>query len=90
MRSTRTGLTGSRPDHVAENELVPALDRYDNDQVRFHGANLHGEMHGAWEFFRRDGSLMRAGEFVRGRQIGVWRTFDRAGSVVKETDFGQP
>jgi antitoxin component YwqK of YwqJK toxin-antitoxin module len=66
---------------------VPAIDHYDNGQVRFRGANLDGEMHGAWEFFRKDGSLMRAGTFERGRQVGTWRTFDRAGKVVKETDF---
>jgi hypothetical protein len=46
-------------------------------------------MHGAWEFFRSDGSLMRAGTFDRDRQISVWRTFDRAGCVVKETDYGE-
>lgn len=44
-------------------------------------------MHGDWEFFRADGSLMRAGSFERGKQIGVWRTYDRGGKVVKETTF---
>jgi antitoxin component YwqK of YwqJK toxin-antitoxin module len=67
---------------------VPAIDHYDNGKVRFRGANLDGEMHGAWEFFRKDGSLLRAGEFERGKQIGVWRTLDRDGRLVKETDFG--
>ena len=66
---------------------VPAIDHYDNGQVRFRGFDLEGEMHGDWAFFRRDGSLMRAGEFDRGRQVGTWRTFDRAGKVVKATDF---
>ncbi|HEX8024647.1 MAG TPA: hypothetical protein VF484_00435 [Candidatus Limnocylindrales bacterium] len=68
-------------------EPEPAIDRYDNGQVRFRGTNLDGRMHGPWEFFRRDGSLMHAGEFDRGRQVGVWRTYDRAGRVVKETSF---
>jgi antitoxin component YwqK of YwqJK toxin-antitoxin module len=67
---------------------VPAIDHYDNGKVRFRGFNLDGEMHGAWEFFRKDGSLLRAGEFDRGKQIGVWRTFDRDGRVVKETKLG--
>jgi antitoxin component YwqK of YwqJK toxin-antitoxin module len=66
---------------------TPALDHYDNGQVRFRGANLDGEMHGPWEFFRKDGSLMRAGRFDRGRQVGLWRTYDRSGTVVKETTF---
>jgi antitoxin component YwqK of YwqJK toxin-antitoxin module len=66
---------------------TPAIDRYDNGMVRFRGFHLGGEMHGAWEFFRKDGSLLRAGEFDRGRQVGTWRTFDRQGAIVKETTF---
>ena len=68
---------------------VPALDHYDNGNVRFRGANLDGEMHGAWEFFRRDGSMMRSGSFENGVQVGIWRTYDRAGKVTKETDFSK-
>jgi len=67
---------------------VPAVTYYANGQVKYRGANLDGQMHGPWEFFRTDGSLMRVGSFDRGRQIGPWRTFDRTGRVVKETDFG--
>jgi antitoxin component YwqK of YwqJK toxin-antitoxin module len=44
-------------------------------------------MHGVWRFYRRDGSLMRSGEFFRGEQVGAWKTFDRSGGVVKETVF---
>ncbi|MDP9468257.1 MAG: hypothetical protein M3P32_05895 [Chloroflexota bacterium] len=60
---------------------------YGDGGVRYRGFQLDGQMHGAWEFLRKDGSLMRAGEFDRGRQVGIWRTFDRGGRVVKETDF---
>ena len=68
----------------------PVLDAaYYDDGVRYRGFQLDGQMHGAWEFFRNDGSVMRAGEFDRGRQIGVWRTFDRSGRVVKETHFSK-
>ena len=66
---------------------VPAVDRYDNGKIRYRGQNLDGKMHGAWKFFRRDGSLMRSGSFDRGRQIGVWRTYKRSGDVAKETMF---
>jgi antitoxin component YwqK of YwqJK toxin-antitoxin module len=44
-------------------------------------------MHGPWEFFRKDGSLMRSGEFDRGKQVGTWRTFDREGKLVSEKKF---
>ena len=67
---------------------VPEVTHYANGTVKNRGAHLDGQMHGAWEFFRTDGSLMRAGSFERGRQVGTWKTFDRDGRVVKETDFG--
>jgi len=70
-------------------EPAPSIEYYANGGVKFRGANLDGEMHGVWEFFRTDGSPMRSGEFDRGKQVGVWRTFDRSGRVVKETDFSK-
>ncbi|MEN9752769.1 MAG: hypothetical protein RL670_460 [Actinomycetota bacterium] len=61
---------------------------YENGLPRFKGENVNGEMHGYWEFFRKDGSLMRSGDFDHGRQVGIWKTFARDGRLVKETDFG--
>jgi antitoxin component YwqK of YwqJK toxin-antitoxin module len=61
---------------------------YENGLPRFKGDYLDGEMHGMWEFFRKDGSLMRSGEFNRGTQIGIWRTYDRAGNLVSEKKLG--
>jgi len=61
---------------------------YENGLPRFKGEYLDGEMHGPWEFFRKDGSLMRSGEFNQGIQIGIWRTFDRAGKLVSEKNLG--
>lgn len=54
------------------------------------GFHLDGEMHGAWAFYRLDGSVMRTGSFDRGRQVGVWKTYDRTGRVVKEFAFEAP
>jgi antitoxin component YwqK of YwqJK toxin-antitoxin module len=67
--------------------LVPETVLYETGAVQSRGARLDRELHGAWEWFRLDGSLMRTGAFDRGRQVGTWRTFDRAGRMVKETDF---
>lgn len=74
---------GTPPGPVAE------IVHFPNGQIKYTGFLLNGEMHGAWQWFRTDGSLMRTGEFDRGRQIGSWRTFDRAGTMVKQTDFGE-
>ena len=71
--------SGARPETV----------RYANGRLKYSGYLLDGEMHGAWEWFRTDGSLMRTGSFDRGKQVGVWRTYDRSGGVVKETDFSK-
>lgn len=59
---------------------------YDNGLPRFTGEHLDGEMHGPWQFFRKDGSLMRAGSFDRGIPVGAWTTYDRQGKVVKTTE----
>lgn len=68
-------------------EPVEETARYGDGGIKFSGYRLQGEMHGAWSWHRTDGSLMRTGNFDRGRQVGTWRTFDRKGNVVKETSF---
>jgi len=68
-------------------KATPDVAHYDDGAVRYRGFQLDGQMHGAWEFFRKDGSVMRSGEFDRGEQVGVWKTFNRNGKVVKETQF---
>ena len=60
---------------------------YENGLPRFKGEYLNGKMHGYWEFYRKDGSLMRSGTFNEEVQVGVWKTFARDGSLVKETNF---
>jgi antitoxin component YwqK of YwqJK toxin-antitoxin module len=66
---------------------VPEVVRYKNGGLKMTGFRLDGEMHGRWAWYRTDGSIMRTGQFHRGRQVGIWATHDRAGQVVKETDF---
>jgi antitoxin component YwqK of YwqJK toxin-antitoxin module len=61
---------------------------YENGLPRFKGEYLDGEMHGPWEFYRKDGSLMRSGEFNRGAQIGIWRTYGRDGNLISEKKLG--
>jgi antitoxin component YwqK of YwqJK toxin-antitoxin module len=62
-------------------------DSYGNGNPRFRGEMLDGEMHGPWEFSRKDGSLMRSGTFDHGLQVGSWTTFARSGAIVKVTTF---
>jgi antitoxin component YwqK of YwqJK toxin-antitoxin module len=69
---------------------APHIEHYGSGVLKLRGFYLDGEMHGAWEFYRTDGTIMRSGEFDRGRQVGIWRTFARSGEVVKETAFTNP
>jgi antitoxin component YwqK of YwqJK toxin-antitoxin module len=66
---------------------VPDMSYYPTGALRYTGSQLDGAAHGAWTFFRLDGSVMRTCSFEKGQQVGVWRTFDRSGRLVKETTF---
>ncbi len=47
---------------------------------------LDGEtMVGYWEWFRKDGTKMRSGNFTKGKQTGTWITYDKKGGIVKVT-----
>jgi antitoxin component YwqK of YwqJK toxin-antitoxin module len=72
---------------VKPSDAEPHQAFYPSGVLKMKGFHLDGEMHGAWEWYRTDGTIMRTGQFDRGKQVGVWRTFERSGSVVKETDF---
>ena len=74
---------------MAAAKPVHEIIKYGDGTVKARGQRLDGELHGAWKFFRLDGSLMRSGSFDRGRQVGVWNTFTRSGDRVKSTDFGR-
>jgi len=66
-----------------------SIEYYKNGAAKFKGKVKAGAMHGKWEFFRLDGSLMRSGSFKDDKQVGVWRTYDAKGKVAKETIFGK-
>jgi antitoxin component YwqK of YwqJK toxin-antitoxin module len=72
---------------ATKSEPIEQIVHYPTGIVKMKGLLLDGEMHGAWEWYRTDGTVMRTGEFDRGKQTGVWRTFERSGRVVKESDF---
>ena len=44
-------------------------------------------MDGHWEFYRLDGSLMRTGTLLKGKQFGEWATYDKLGKLIKKTFF---
>lgn len=74
---------------MAATKPIRETIKYGDGTIKAQGQRLGGELHGAWKFYRLDGSLMRAGTFDRGRQVGVWNTFRRDGTLVKSTDLGR-
>lgn len=76
-------------EHGRMTEPTPHQELHKDGSVRARGQMLDDGMHGYWEWFRLDGSIMRSGSFDRGRQIGVWTTYDRSGAPHKESQFGQ-
>lgn len=49
------------------------------------GKMIDDQPHGYWEWFRKDGVIMRSGYFDKGKQVKEWTTYDRHGKVYKVT-----
>ena len=60
---------------------------YDNGFLKSSGKVKDGELHGAWRWFRRDGTVLRSGSFRTGVQVGEWVTYDRLGTAHTVTRF---
>ncbi|WAB83008.1 hypothetical protein OVN20_07785 [Microcella daejeonensis] len=69
------------PDRIRE-------EHHRDGTLKARGGMLGDELHGPWQWWRADGSLMRSGAFDRGRQVGEWTTHDRHGAPVRTTSFG--
>ena len=60
--------------------------KYHNDGTTWARGFMIGKaLEGYWEFFRKDGIIMRSGYFKNGKQIGKWTTYDKKGKVYKVT-----
>ena len=60
---------------------------YDNGFLNSSGKVKDGELHGAWRWYRRDGTPLRSGSFRAGVRTGEWVTYDRLGEPHKVTRF---
>ncbi len=49
------------------------------------GQTLRDLPTGYWEWFRKDGTLLRSGFFDSGTQVGEWTTYDAKGKAYKVT-----
>jgi antitoxin component YwqK of YwqJK toxin-antitoxin module len=51
------------------------------------GKVIDDQPDGYWEWFRKDGVIMRSGYFNKGIQTGEWTTYDKKGKVYKVTQI---
>jgi hypothetical protein len=65
----------------------PHINYHKDGSIYAKGQMLDGKMHGYWEFFRKDGTIMRSGSFDREQQIGTWTTYDASGKPYKVTEM---
>ena len=76
---------------LAEVSMVPdtkgiVRDLYPDGGLKARGRMKDGELHGAWSWWRKDGTLMRTGSFDRGAQVGTWTTYDATGAEVSRKE----
>jgi hypothetical protein len=69
---------------------TPHIIHHKDGSIWAKGSMLGGKMHGYWEFFRKDGSMMRSGSFDREQQVGAWTTYDTNGKAFKVTAMKKP
>lgn len=69
------------------NDVLEHVEYHKDESVRATGTKVAGELHGSWEWFRKDGSRMRSGHFDRGVKVGEWTTHDTNGDVYKVTNI---
>ena len=65
------------------NSKGKVFEFYTNGFLKAKGSRKNGELHGYWEWYRKDGTIMRSGNFKSGLQVGEWITYDATGSVYK-------
>ncbi len=62
--------------------------KYHNDgSIWAKGKMINGTPEEYWEWFRKDGTIMRSGHFKKGKQVGEWITYDKKGEVYKVTQM---
>jgi len=67
------------------NSKGKVFEFYGNGFLKAKGAQKFGELHGYWEWYRKDGTIMRSGNFKNGQTVGEWITYDSSGKVYKVT-----
>lgn len=60
------------------------IEVFSDGGVKAIGQMKEGALHGRWEWFRQDGSVLRKGTFCKGEPVGWWETWDADGALVSK------
>jgi hypothetical protein len=78
--------TAPKSKRVARSQ--PHLVHHADGTLWAKGQTRDGVLFGYWEWFRKDGTMLRSGTFGRdGEPTGTWTTYDRRGVAHKVTDL---
>lgn len=73
---------------MATKRSKPYTHTHKDGSVWAKGQMTGDTMTGYWEWFRKDGTIMRSGSFdAAGQQTGAWTTYDQKGKVYKVTQM---
>jgi antitoxin component YwqK of YwqJK toxin-antitoxin module len=78
---------------IERSHEMPAKKSPERKHVVYHkdgsiwakGKMAYGVPTGYWEWFRKNGTKLRSGYFMNGKQAGEWTTYDKTGKVFKVT-----
>lgn len=67
--------------------LIPYREEFPNGTLKAIGQYKGKLLHGKWKWFRKNGVIMRSGEFKDGERVGRWVTYDSLGREYKVSHF---
>ena len=65
--------------------VTPYEKRHRDGSLWARGQTVDDVATGYWEWFRKDGTMLRSGTFDNGEQVGDWTTYDKTGAPYKVT-----
>lgn len=72
---------------LTKTRIVRHKEFYADGTLKAAGSYKGQHLHGRWRWYRKNGVIMRSGQFIDGIQVGEWITYDSNGQVYKRTVF---
>ena len=73
-----------------QSKIVEHIRYHKDGSIWAKGQTIDGVATGCWEWFRKNGVIMRSGYLENDQQVGEWTTYDKSGNVYKVTKMKSP